>query len=365
MKLQRTLIAVLLVVALTVAGLVAGDTSLAAGTDSAAVVRMCRTVTYRSKRYTFQIIRIDLRRKGVSVIPVAAPGGMNTGSSYATFVSLSHPLALINGLPFDTSTHETTGSVGGGGSYPQVKAGYTETIGVDSQGIPFYDEGRLEVRVELCSISGAMTSMTTYSINSTSWGGFTVYTNWYPKAIWVGSGEALCVVDHGTVIQQVRGATFQPRLMRTGQFAVYGYQTAMNHWTEDTVTPVKGAVTAQLHIDLGDRDLANTFFIQSAPLVVRAGRAVAGADRYPASFRMTKSGARSFLGIGGDRYLYFISTPTAVSLRTADIGVVLASLKMFSDVLSLDGGGSTTLYYKGSYIYTPGRKLVTCLAVPG
>ncbi len=333
------------------------------GTDPASVVRMTRTVTRASKSYKFEIIRIDLRGKGISVVPVAAPAGMNTGASYATFTKLSSPLTLINGLPFDTSTHEMTGSLGGGGLYPQVKAGYMETIGVDAAGVPFYGEGRLEVRADVV-YGDVSASMTTYSINSKSWGGFTVYTNWYPKALWVGSNEALCVVDHGNVIQHVSGATFQPRLMQPGQLAIHGYQKAANHWTLDTTTPVANATSVQLHIYLGTRDLADGFFIQSAPVVLRAGQPIIGASRYPDSFRMTKSGARSFLGIGGGRYLYFISTPTAVSLRTDNIGSALASLKLFSDVISLDGGGSTTLYYKGSYIYTPGRQLVTCLAVP-
>jgi hypothetical protein len=336
---------------------------LSNGTDPASITRMTKTVIYASKSYKFEIIRIDLKGKGVSIVPVAAPGGMNTGSAYTTFAHLSSPLALINGLPFDTSTHETTGSLGGGGLCPQVKSGYTETIGIDANGVPFYDEGRLEVRADVMSGEQAA-SMTTYSINSKSWGGFTVYTNWYPKAVWVGSDEALCVVDHGSVVQHVRGATFQPCLMQPGQLAIHGYQAAVNHWTLDTITPLVDATSVRLHIYLGTRDLADGFFIQSAPVVLRAGQPIMGAARYPDSFRMTKSGARSFLGIGGGRYLYFISTPTAICLRTDNVGGALASLKMFTDVISLDGGGSTTLYYKGSYIYTPGRQLVTCIAVP-
>jgi len=38
-------------------------------------------------------------------------------------------------------------------------------------------------------------------------------------------------------------------------------------------------------------------------------------------------------------------------------------LGYFKYVLSLDGGGSTTFYYKDKFIYTPGRNLVTCIAV--
>jgi hypothetical protein len=337
---------------------------VASGTaDPAAVTRMTKTASSGSKSYTFEIIRIDLRGKGISVVPVAAPGGMNTGSPYTTFGKLVNPLALVNGLPFDTTTHEMTGSLGGGGLYPQVKAGYVETIGVEAGGTPFYAEGRIEVTVDLATPTGKV-SMTTYSINRMSWGGFMVLTNWYSKAIWVGSGESLCVVDGGEVVQHVRAATFQPSLMKPGQVAIYAYQTAVNHWTQDTVTPVGQATAVRLHLHLGEHDLAGKFFVQSAPVVLQEGQPVNGADRYPDSFRMTKSGARSFLAIGGGRYLYFISTPTATSLRTDDVGKALASLKLFTHVLSLDGGGSTTLYYKGSYIYTPGRNLVTCLAVP-
>lgn len=329
--------------------------------DPAAVTRMSRSVTYAMKKYTFEIIRIDLQGKGIRVVPVASPGGMNSGAPYATF-TLAKPLAMINALPFDTTTHITTGSLGGGGIYPQVKSGYVETMGIDDHGIPFYAQGRLEVRADVTA--GQITSMTTYSINSASWGGFTVYTNWYPKAIWVGSNEQLVVVDQGRIVQRVSGATFQPRLMKPGQYALHGYHAAVNHWTTDTITPLRNADSAHLHIFLGERDVSTGFFIQSAPVVLRAGQPVMGADAYADSFRMTKSGARSFLGIGGGHYLYFISSPTPMSFRTDNVGGALAQLKLFSDVISLDGGGSTTLYYKGTYIYALGRQLVTCLVVP-
>ena len=330
--------------------------------DPAAVTRMSRSVTYATKKYTFEIIRIDLRGKRIHVVPVASPGGMNSGAPYTTF-SVAKPLAMINALPFDTTIHVMTGSLGGGGVYPQVKAGYLETIGIDDHGVPFYAEGRLEVRADVTA-EGETTSMKTYSINSTTGGGFTVYTDWYPKAIWVGSNEQLIVVDRRHIVQRVCGATFQPRLMKPGQYALHGYQAAVNHWTTDTITSLRNADSVHLHIFLGKRDLSTGFFIQSAPVVLRAGQPIMGANAYADSFRMTKSGARSFLGIGGGRYLYFISSPTPMTLRTDNVGSALAQLRLFSDVISLDGGGSTTLYYKGKYIYTPGRQLVTCLVVP-
>lgn len=330
--------------------------------DPNAVTRLSRNVTYAGRKYTFEIIRIDLKGKGIRIVPLVSAGGMNSGTPYASFVA-SKPLALINALPFDTTTHIMTGSLGGNRVFPQVKSGFTETLGVDEYGTPFYAEGRLEVRLSLTG-AGQTTSMTTYSINGTSWGGFTVYTNWYPKAIWVGGSEQLIVVDRGHVIQRVSGATFQPRLMSAGQYAVHGYQASANHWTMDTIAPLRSAETARLQIMLGDRDLAGGFFIQSAPVVLRTGQPVMGADRYADSFRMTKSGARSFLGIGGGRYMYLIASSTPMSLRTDNVGAALAQLKLFSDVISLDGGGSTTLYYKGSFLFTPGRQLVSCLVVP-
>src|SRR5450830_1840461 len=111
----------------------------------AAVTRMSRSVTYATKKYTFEIIRIDLKGKGIRVVPVASPGGMNSGAPYTTF-AFGKPLAMINALPFDTTTHVMTGSLGGEGIYPQVKAGYAETMGIDDHGIPFYAEVRPRLR---------------------------------------------------------------------------------------------------------------------------------------------------------------------------------------------------------------------------
>lgn len=356
-KVAGTIVVVALVGAMSMAPV---DGTADGSSDTNAITYLSRSVTYSSKKYAFQIVRIDLQGNGIHVIPVASPAGMNTSVPYTVFAALGKPLAMINGLPFNTTTHETTGSLGGGGIIPQIKAGYAETLGVDARGIPFYGEGRLDVYADITA-AGVTTSLKTYSINSVSWGGFTVYTNWYPRSVWIGGNEALVVVDHGTIVQRVRGATFQPHSMKSGWFAVHGYQTAVNHWTTDTITPLLNADHIRLRIMLGNKDISTGFFIQSAPVVLRAGRPVNGAALYPTSVRMTKAGARSFLGIGGGRYLYFISSATPISLRTDNVGAALARLRLFSDVISLDGGGSTTLYCKGKYIYTPYRRLVTCL----
>jgi len=180
----------------------------------------------------------------------------------------------------------------------------------------------------------------------------------------VNYNETFVVVNtDGQVINKFSGTTFSPsNVLKPGQYGIHAYQFSTNHWTKDTIKIFDNASKVSIKITINGRDITNSFFVQSAPLVVNNGVAFNGAERYPDSFRMTKSGARVFIATDG-RYLYFIVTPTAISLRNDPVGNIILKLGYFKYVLSLDGGGSTLLYYNGKYIYTPGRKLVTCIAV--
>ncbi len=295
-------------------------------------------------------------------MPSLSVNGYNKGADYKTFLP-NNVIAMVNGIPFDTTTFDVSGTIFSN-SNGIIEAGTKETFIVDPYGNCVYEEGRIEVTSNVIEASDAIETLTTYSINTTSYGGFTIYTNWYKDEIHVNYNEIFVVVNKdGQVINKFSGATFSPSyVLKTGQYGIHAYQFSTNHWTKDTIKIFDNAVEVRIKITINGRDITNSFVVQSAPLVVNNGVAFNGAERYPDSFRMTKSGARVFIATDG-RYLYFIVTPTAISLRNDPVGNIILKLGYFKYVLSLDGGGSTLLYYNGKYIYTPGRKLVTCIAV--
>jgi len=324
-----------------------------------------KTVTYNGKSYNFKVVKVDPKANGLKFVPSLSINGFNKGADYKTFL-LPNTLVMVNGIPFDTNTFDVSGTIFGN-SIGEIEAGTSETFIIDQNGNCFYEEGRIEVTTETVSVDGSTDSLTTYSINSTSWGGFTIYTNWYKDNINVNFGEVFVIINStGNVISKVDGPlTIIPsQILKNGQFGIYAYQHSTAHWIKDTVSIFGSATNVNLRIMINGRDITKSFFVQSSPVVVRDGVPFDGAARYPDSYRMTKYGARVFIATDG-RYVYFIVTPTAMSLRSDPVGDIILRLGYFKYVLSLDGGGSTTLYYKDRFIYTPGRNLVTCVSVVG
>jgi hypothetical protein len=322
-----------------------------------------KTVSYNGKSYSFKIVKIDPKVKGVKFVPSLSVNGFNEGVDYKTFL-LPNTLAMVNGIPFDTTTFDVSGTIFGN-SNGEIEAGTVETFIIDPNGDCSYEEGRIEVHADVVDINSANDTLTTYSINSDSYGGFTVYTNWYKGDVNIQNGNIFVIINSGgSISSKVDGPTIinPSKVLKNGQFGVYAYQYSTNHWTKDTIATFRNATSVNFRITINDRDITNSFFVQSSPVVVRDGLPFNGAERYPDSYRMTKSGARVFIATDG-RYVYFIVTPTAMSLRSDPVGEIILKLGYFKYVLSLDGGGSTTFYYKDKFIYTPGRNLVTCIAV--
>lgn len=321
-----------------------------------------KSITYNNKLYNFKIVKVDPKINSIKIVPSLSRDGYNKGSDYKTFLT-NDTIMMVNGIPFDTTTFNAGGTLFGNFN-GLIEEGFRETFIVDPYGDCYYEEGKIEVSAYITSVKETNEKLTTYSINSTSRGGFTFYTNWYKDAVYVSYDEVFVVVSKsGQVINRLSESVIVPSsVLGKDQYGIYAYQHSTNNWTKDTIDIFNNATTVNLGISINGRDITNSFFVQSAPLVINNGAAFDGATRYPDSFRMTKNGARVFIGTDG-RYVYFIITPTAMSLREDPVGKIILKLGYFKYVLSLDGGGSTLLYYNGKYIYTPGRKLITCIAV--
>ena len=320
-----------------------------------------KSVNFNSKSYSFKIVKIDPKVKGISFVPSLSVNGCNKGADYKTFL-LPNTIVMVNGIPFDTTTFEVAGTIFGN-SNGEIEAGTSEAFIIDPNGNCYYEEGRIEVHADVIDRNGVKDTLTTYSINSDSYGGFTIYTNWYKDDINIQNGNVFVIINSGgEVDSKVDGPTIinPSKVLKNGQFGVYAYQ---NNWTKDTISTFRNATyVVNIRITINGSDITNSFFVQSSPVVVKDGVPFNGAARYPDSYRMTKSGARVFIATDGT-YVYFIVTPTAMSLRNDPVGEIILKLGYFKYVLSLDGGGSTTFYYKDKFIYTPGRNLVTCIAV--
>lgn len=317
--------------------------------------------SYREQVYLqtadFFVVRIDLSGKGVRVLSGQSAGGAGTARYPSAYVDSLKPLALMNATPFNLTSHIMSGSVQDQGTPVSYSGTYVSTIGIGSDNVPFYVEGvaRAVVRLDtgkevaIARINQAPADAASQSLS--------LYSNYYTGGLSIGSSELLAVVTDGAITRIVSGAYFTPRTLAAGQVALYARHPA-------TVSLLRGSTGAQVRSFVGSRDCTGSTFLQCGPVVVRAGKPYIDYRKYKDIGRTTKLGARAFVGIDDQQHLYFIVTPAHVRLQFGDVSLALSRLGLFTNVVTLDGGSSTTLYYNGQYLIKGTRAVTNVLYVP-
>ncbi len=127
---------------------------------------------------------------------------------------------------------------------------------------------------------------------------------------------------------------------------------------------VKIVENAEIKITINGKDYSRSSFVRCGPLLFKNGKAYINYAKYAYLARTMKKGTRSLIGFGKKGEFYFIYTPTPMRLNYGTLSIALEKCRMFDYVVSLDGGGSCLLYYKGKFIAKPGRKIPAIIAVP-
>lgn len=321
-------------------------------------------VTYETRReqvymqtVDFDIVRIDLTGKGIHVVSCQSIGGVGTGRYPSAFVDGLKPLAMMNATPFNLQTYIMSGSVQDQGTPVYYSGTYVSTIGITPDNVPFYVEGTARAVVQLNTGKNLTVSRINQSPAGPGSQTLSLFTNYYNGGLSVGTSELLVVVAGGRIVTVMSGRYFTPRTLAAGQVALYARHP-------DTVTLLRTASAAEVRSFVGDRDCTGCTFLQCGPVVVRSGKPFIDYARYKDISRTSKLGSRAFLGMDDRGHLYFIVTPAKVRLQFGDVSVALARLGLFTNVVTLDGGASTTLYYKGQYIIKGTRALTNVLCVP-
>lgn len=321
-------------------------------------------ITYETRReqvymqtVDFDIVRIDLTGKGVRVVSCQSIGGIGTARYPSAFVDSLKPLVMMNATPFNLQTHIMSGSVQDQGIPIYYSGTYVSTIGITPANVPFYAEGTAHAVVHLDSGKDLAVSRINQSPAEPGSQSLSLFTNYYNGGFSVGANELLVVVAGKHILSIMSGQYFTPRTLAAGQVALYARHPG-------TVTLMRAASGAEVRSFVGDRDCTGCTFLQCGPVVVRSGKPFIDYARYKDISRTSKLGSRAFLGMDDSGHLYFIVTPAKVRLQFGDVSVALARLGLFTNVVTLDGGTSTTLYYKGQYIIKGTRALTNVLSVP-
>lgn len=325
--------------------------------DTGAVTFETRRAQVFQQSVDFNIVRIDMTGKGIQVLSCQSAGGWGTGRYPSAYVQSLQPLALMNATPFNMTSYIMSGSVQDRGVPVNYTGTYIATIGIDEANVPFYVEGMAHATVRIDSEKDIPVLRINQAAADVAASGCSLYSNYYRGGISVASSEILLVFQGTAVIRTVSGSYFTPRSLNNGQLAVYCRRP-------DLVTAVRAAASVTVHTFVGTRDCTGASFLQCGPVVVRGGKPYLDYRKYKDINRATKLGSRAFIGMDDQKHLFFIVTPAKVRLQFGDVSLALARLNLFTYVVTLDGGTSTTLYYKGQYIVKGGRALTNVLCVP-
>jgi len=305
----------------------------------------------------FNIVRIDMTGKGIHVLSCQSIGGLGTARFPSTYVDSLKPLVLMNATPFNMTSYIMSGSVQDQGMPVYYSGTYVSTIGIDADNTPFYVEGTAHVVVRLDTGKELPVTRINQSPAGPLSQSLSLYSNYFRGGLSVGATEALVVLQQGKVVRLMSGKYFTPRTLAAGQIALYARNPAI-------AAALRMSPGADLRSYVGTRDCTGSTFVQCGPVVVRGGKPYVDYRKYKDISRTAKLGSRAFIGMDDEKYLYFIVTPAKVRLQFGDVSLALSRLGLFTNVVTLDGGSSTTLYYKGQYIMKGTRALTNVLCVP-
>ena len=305
----------------------------------------------------FNIVRIDMTGKGIHVLSCQSMGGLGTARFPSTYVSSLKPLVLMNATPFNMTSYIMSGSVQDQGMPVYYSGTYVSTIGIDADNTPFYVEGTAHVVVRLDTGKELPVTRINQSPAGPLSQSLSLYSNYFRGGLSVGATEALVVLQQGKVVRLMSGKYFTPRTLAAGQIALYARNPAI-------AAALRMSPGADLRSYVGTRDCTGSTFVQCGPVVVRGGKPYVDYRKYKDISRTAKLGSRAFIGMDDQKHLYFIVTPAKVRLQFGDVSLALSRLGLFTNVVTLDGGSSTTLYYKGQYIIKGTRALTNVLCIP-
>ena len=325
--------------------------------DLDAVTLLTRHEQVFMQTVDFNIVRIDMAAIGIRVLSCQSIGGVGTVRYPSAYVDSLKPLALMNATPFNLVSNIMSGSVQDQGTPVYYSGTYVSTIGIDPDNTPFYVEGTARAVVRLDTGKEIPVARINQLPDEPSTASLSLYSNYYRGGFSVGATEALSVVQGGKVVRLMSGGYFTPRTLAAGQVAVYARNP-------EVVAALRLSAGADVRSYVGTRDCTGATFVQCGPVVVRGGKPYIDYRKYKDISRTSKLGSRAFVGMDDQRHLYFIVTPAKVRLQFGDVSLALSRLGLFTYVVTLDGGSSTTLYYKGQYIIKGTRALTNVLCVP-
>lgn len=307
-----------------------------------------------------QVVRANLRHKQVKVKTLSSPEGIGHTISLADMARNAGAVAAINGTYFSAYNQQAIqdpyGALVAGGRVLHLTGSKRPAFG-------FWSDGRARIDTFQASISGSTNGKTTWP------------NNWYAYAInhsgtefgpnWVtimtpARGTAMgfdgglsVVVRGGKVVDSRPGAVSIPPDGYV--ISLGGVEASQFQNTFKPGTPVDWQIT------WGTDWQGVAELVQAGPLLTRNGRVDVdfARDEFTEAKITEWVYNRSAVGLTSDGTLLMV---TADAVRVVDLAPLMLDLGAV-DALCMDSGASSGLYYKGEYLWEPGRLLTSAIGI--
>lgn len=325
------------------------------GAAAAAITEQSAQVEISTGVLSVHYLKVDLNSQA-EIAPVMAQGGVGAVESLSSMAGRTGAAAAINGTFFNSySDMQPQGTLQTGGVYQHL---------ADGAAACFYPDRRIAIQRLKYSIEGSINGSWEYPDNWYAWG--INHCSSDPAAIeiftplWAGGqkspGTTVIVVKDGEVAAITGGNTPVPAngfLIGIGPSSAHIAQRfKIGDRVNYRVVPMNQEGSP---VEVPAQSLS------AGPLLVADGELAVdfARDGMTDPKITTASGARSFLGLTADHALVMGTTPRATIRELAEAAKALGLVS----AMNLDGGASSGLYFRGSYLTTPGRNLSNCLAV--
>ncbi len=321
------------------------------------------------ERYTFagntlKVVRINFNRDDIEIKPALA-GKIKDTAYLADIAKQSKAIAAINGTYFSAYTNN-------GGDFGEPY----HTLLVDGQWIHFNFSGTTMGITRDKQILMAPIRMWAQGATNGDWGNWTAWSMNHTAPNIIG----IFTKYRGETTNMADGITFtvkQGKIVSKGGpdvpipddgYVVFVSNSKINKWTNG-MFPVGGYLKYRVRFYTRDdkpypweSDWQNVHHaIGCGPRLVTSGNVTVNpqSEGFTEAKQTTMSANRSGVGVTQDNIVMFV---TCTSLTPEGFGEAMADLGAYN-AMQLDGGASSCLYYDGTYLTSPGRKINNGLVV--
>lgn len=320
-----------------------------------------QTVTIGKKNFSVKAVYINLKSPWIRIKP-ALGGGYVGGTEELSALARRHgALAAINGTFFNAySDMQPQGNI-------QIDGSFLHLSNVGST-VGFGENNEVRFAPLRTYITGTTDNNDDFLHNWYAWGinhvltdpsAIEIFTPRKGKTTGMKTGTSV-VVKNGVVDSVVTGEAPIPS---NGYVINFGSNPNVSRYVERFTpgTPV--------NYSLSFRDLAGNAVdwsrikhsVGAGPILLSAGRVVVNprAEGFTDPKILTNSGARSAIGKTAGNVLMLVTVNRATVGELAQVMQKLGAV----EAMNLDGGASSGLYFKGSYLTKPGRKISNAILI--